>query len=142
MRENVNDAETVWPASIRFIVRDNVENVASDTKWRAIGWLSIALVVASVALAFIDGVLGAFGLYAAMIVGGVSGLGRHSTAGFGISVLVLSLLLGVIATHYTSSDGFLRPELERVWMAVSILGIPALISAALLSIGKWRRRHR
>jgi hypothetical protein len=117
-----------------------VEYATSNSRWNAIGWLSVALVGASIAMAFVDGVLGAFGLYAAMIVGGISGLGRHSRAGFGVATILASLFLGVIATHYTSSEGFLRLELERVWNAVSILGIPALISAALLSIGAWRRR--
>jgi hypothetical protein len=109
--------------------------------WRTIGWISVAFVVLSVPLSLIDGVIAAFALYAAIVIGGLSSVGLKSTAKFGIATIAVSLLLGMIATHYTSSTGFRPPELALVWAAISIFAIPILASVALMIAGVLRRRH-
>lgn len=109
--------------------------------WSTIGWISASFVALSIPLSLIDGVIGAFALYAAIIVGGISGIGLNSTAKFGVATIAVSLLLGVIATHYTSSGGFRPPDLARLWAAISILGIPILASIAMIVVGVLRRRH-
>jgi hypothetical protein len=116
-------------------------NPVSTTAWTRIGWLSVGLVVLAVPLSLIDGVISAFALYAAIIAGGLSSVGLESTARFGVATIVLSLLLGTIATHYTSSTGFLPPDLSRVLAAISILGIPSLASLTLIITGVLRRKR-
>jgi hypothetical protein len=109
--------------------------------WNTIGWIATALVVVSIPFALIDPVMGIFILYAAIVVGGLSGIGVNAKAKFGIATIVASLLLGLIGTHYTSSTGLRPLELTLVWTAFAIFMIPILVSAALLLLGLVRRRY-
>ena len=108
--------------------------------WTTIGWIAATLVVISVPYALIDGVMGIFILYAAIVIGGLSGVGLNSTAKFGIATIFASLLLALVGTHYTTSTGFRLPQFTLVLNAVSIFALPILISAALLFLGVARRR--
>ena len=109
--------------------------------WTTIGWIAIALVVIAVPYALIDGVMGIFVLYIAVVVGGLSGVGLKSTAKFGIATILASLLLALIGTHYTTSAGFRSPQVALVLNAFSIFALPILISATLLLLGVTRRRY-
>ena len=108
--------------------------------WSKIGWTAVALVALSVSLAVIDPVMGIFVMYVAIVVGGLSGIGRTATIWFGVATIIASLLFGMIGTHYTTSTGFNAPQLTFVWSAISIFALPILVSAILLLIGGLRRR--
>lgn len=109
--------------------------------WNAFGWTSVGFVVLSVPLSLIDGVLTGLALYAAIILGGISSIGLQSTAKFGIATIAVSLLIGIIAAHYTSSTGFRSPELALIWAGMTIFAVPILASVVLMITGLLRRRH-
>jgi hypothetical protein len=109
--------------------------------WNLIGWIVVALIVVSIFFAMTDPVMGVFAMYAAIAVGGLSGVGMNATVKFGVVTIVVSLLFGLIGTHYTTSTGIRPPQLKLIWSAVSIFALPILVSATLLSYGVIRRRH-
>jgi hypothetical protein len=105
------------------------------------GWIAAALILVSIFFTMIDPVMGVFAMYAAIVVGGLSGFGMNATVKFGVVTIVVSLLFGLIGTHYTTSTGFRPPQLRLIWSAISIFAWPILVSAILLSYGVIRRRH-
>ena len=109
--------------------------------WNAIGWVAITLVVISIPYSLADPVMGAFFLYVAIVVGGLSGTGVKATTRFGIATIGASLLLGLLGAHYTSSAGLRPPELALVWTAFMVFALPILLSATLLLLGVMRRRY-
>jgi hypothetical protein len=109
--------------------------------WDFTGWVAAALIVVAISFTMIDPVMGVFAMYAAIVVGGLSGFGINATVKFGVVTIVVSLLFGLIGTHYTTSTGFLPPQLKLIWSAISIFAWPILVSAILLSCGVIRRRH-
>lgn len=113
----------------------------STTAWSTFGWIATTLVVFSIPLGLADPVLGVFVLYAAIIIGGFSGIGRNATAKFGITTILASLLLTLLATHYSSSTGFYLPQFRLILNAFVVLWLPLLISAALLFLGATKRRY-
>ena len=106
-----------------------------------IGWIAAMLVVISIFFAVIDPVVGVFVMYAAVVVGGVSGIGANATVRFGVAMIVASLLFGLFGTHYTTSTGLRPPQLALIWSAISIFAFPILLSAILLVLGVIRRRY-
>ena len=114
--------------------------IISAKWWNGIGCGSIALVLVSIPYGLVDGVMGLFFLYAAVIVGGFSGVGLKATAVFGIAVIVASLLLTLFALQYTSPAGFSRLQIRSLWTAFSVLSMPIAVSAAFLVCGVLRRR--
>jgi hypothetical protein len=113
--------------------------IDSRTISNAIGWTSIALVVISVLAAFADPVPGIFVLFLAIILGGMSGVGVDASPRFGIFTIILALLLAVIGTHSSYTE--IQPlELRLVWTAVQLVGVPVVVSVALLVLGIFSRR--
>ena len=109
--------------------------------WAALGWISVLLVAASIPFAMVDGVIGAFALYAAIIVGGLSGVGISSTAKFGVTAIVLSLLIANVMTHYTASTGLQSLQFDLVFSALALFALPILFATAFLVVGVIRRRN-
>ena len=114
----------------------------SAQTWNVIGWTAVALVFVSVLFAMLDPVMGIFVLWAAILVGGFSGIGGNATARFGIATIIAGLALGLIGTHYSTSTGLQPPELRRVLGAFTVVGLPILVSAAMLLRGKKTRRQQ
>jgi MFS superfamily sulfate permease-like transporter len=112
----------------------------SGKVWATLGWISVFLVAASIPYAIIDGVMGIFILYAAIIVGGLSGFGVGSTAKFGVAVIVFSLLIANVGTHYATSTGLRPIQFELVFNAVLLFAMPILIALVFLVVGIIRRR--
>ena len=109
--------------------------------WNLIGWTAVALVLVSVLLSMVDPVIGIFVLWAAILVGGFSGIGGNATARFGIATIIAGLVLSLVGTHYSPPTGLHPLELRRALGAFTVVGLPTLVSAALLLHGMRRRRQ-
>lgn len=107
--------------------------------WTSIGWVGVALAILAIFIAAVDGVPAVFLLYAAMIVGGVSGIGIHSIARYGLVILAISTLLVLGMRHYVTTTGFIPPSLDSLRQVLAIIAIPLAISAGLLAWGAARR---
>ena len=108
--------------------------------WRTLGWTAVLLVAVAALSALADPVLGVFVLYAAIIVGGLSGVGINASPGFGIATLISGLAIGLAGTHYTSSTGLRPPHPALILNAFTIFAWPVTASLALLLLGILKRR--
>ena len=109
--------------------------------WAALGWISVLLVAASIPIAMVDGVIGVLALYSAIVIGGFSGVGTNSTAKFGVSAIVLSLLIANVMTHYTASTGLRSLQSDLLFSVLVIFALPMLVATAFLIVGVIRRRY-
>ncbi|MDZ7768228.1 MAG: hypothetical protein U5K38_03745 [Woeseiaceae bacterium] len=80
-------------------------------------------------------------LYAAIVIGGLSGVGANSTAKFGVTVIVLSLLIANVMTHYTASTGLRSLQFDLVFNVLVIFALPIMVATALLVVGVFRRQN-
>jgi hypothetical protein len=80
-------------------------------------------------------------LLVAIVLGGLSGIGTNSTSKFGITTIVLSVLIVYWATHYVASSGLQPPQFERMSSLLTFLGVPIAIAAICLITGAVRRRY-
>jgi len=113
--------------------------------WTIIGWIGVALAILAICVAVIDGVPAVFLLYAALLVGGVSGVGVNSTARYGLVILAISALLVLGMTGITrdsQGSGVVAPSLASLLGLFAIVGIPLAVSAGLLAWGTVRRSSR
>lgn len=108
--------------------------------WKLVGWLGVSLVVIAIPYAMVDGVMGVFVLYAAMIVGGISGIGVKARATFGIAIILLSIVITSAITHYTATTGMRAPDFSLIKLALAVLALPMIVSVALLALGEIHRR--
>ena len=115
------------------------------TIWTTIGWVGVALAILAIGVAAIDGVPAVFLLYAALLVGGVSGVGVNSTARYGLVILAISALLVLGMTGITRDSpgsGVVAPSLASLLGLFAIVGIPLAVSGGLLAWGTVRRSSR
>jgi len=115
------------------------------TIWTTIGWVGVALAILAICVAAIDGVPAVFLPYAALIVGGVSGVGVNSTARYGLVILAISALLVLGMTGITRDSpgsGVVAPSLASLLGLFAIVGIPLAVSGGLLAWGTVRRSSR
>ncbi len=119
-----------------------VHNYISAKRWASLGWISILLVALSAPFGMVGGVFLVVLLFAAIILGGVSGVGMMSTTKFGVTTLTLSFLIVYVVTHYVTSTGFQSFQLERVLGVLTYLALPIVIAATCLIAGAVRRRNR
>ncbi len=113
-----------------------------DGVWKAIGWTGVALSALAILYAFADPVLAIFISFVAIPIGGLSGVGIHSTSKFGVTCILLCLLLVNVMSHYGVSTGFRVPSVSSVRDASVILLIPLTVSLGLMALGVVRRAKK
>ena len=87
------------------------------------------------------GVFLVFLLVVAIVLGGLSGVGMRSTTKFGVTTIVLSVLIVYVVTHYAASTGLQSFQLGRMLSLLTFLALPIVIAAACLIVGVIRRRN-
>ena len=100
--------------------------------------MSISLSILATLILMWDPVYSGFLLGFAVVLGGVSSIGRDNPVMLSIFSVAFAVTCALVAAHYSSS-GFFSPTISSVTNIAILLAFPLAISAVLFGLGYFLR---
>lgn len=108
----------------------------------AVAGTSLVLTLLAVPALFVDPVYTGFLLGLAIVLGGLSSLGRGSILTLSICSILFPVVLVLFFAHYSTGQGFMRPDISSLTSVGLLLAGPLIVAGALFGLGSFLRCRR